>query len=36
MEAGKIATYALLGKEGFEDKLKELKGNAKKSKDYIV
>ena len=36
VEAGKIATYALLGKEGFEDKLKELQGNASKSDDYIV
>ena len=36
VEAGKIATYALLGKEGFEDKLKELQGNAKKSDKYIL
>ena len=36
VEAGKIATYALLGKEGYEDKLKELQGNAKKSGEYIV
>jgi glucose-6-phosphate isomerase len=36
VEAGKIATYALLGKEGFEDKLKELQGNASKSDGYII
>ncbi len=36
VEAGKIATYALLGKEGFEDKLKELQGNSSKSDKYIV
>ncbi len=36
VEAGKIATYALLGKEGFEDKLKELQGNAKKSDSYKI
>jgi len=36
VEAGKIATYALLGKEGFEDTLKELQENEKKSDDYII
>jgi glucose-6-phosphate isomerase len=36
VEAGKIATYALLGKEGFEDQLRELKGSTSKCDKYII
>ena len=36
VEGGKNATYALLGKEGYEEKLKELKTAPKKSKKFII
>ncbi|MCK5128616.1 MAG: glucose-6-phosphate isomerase [Clostridiales bacterium] len=36
VEAGKIATYALLGKEGYEEDFKKLQRNVKKSNDYVI
>ncbi len=36
VEEGKNATYALLGKEGFEDKKKELASAPKKDAKYII
>ncbi len=36
VEAGKIAAYALLGKKGFEDTLKNLQETISKSDNYII
>lgn len=36
VEEGKNATYALLGRAGFEEKRKELSAMPKKNKDYIL
>lgn len=36
VEEGKNATYALLGKPGYEEKLKELKASAAKRPEYII
>ncbi len=36
VEEGKNATYALLGKPGYDEKLKELKNTAVKDKKYII
>ncbi len=36
VEEGKCATYALLGKPGFEEKLKELEKDMDKPKEYII
>ncbi len=36
VEEGKNATYALLGKEGYDEKLMELRSASKKSKKYTV
>ncbi|MCH5278673.1 MAG: glucose-6-phosphate isomerase [Christensenellaceae bacterium] len=36
VEEGKNATYALLGKAGYEEKLRELQNSAKKEEKYII
>ncbi len=36
VEEGKNATYALLGRKGYEEKQKELNSKPAKSKDYII
>lgn len=36
VEAGKNATYALLGRAGYEEKAEELKNAKQKSSDYII
>ena len=36
VEHGKIATYALMGRKGYEDKKEEILKNADKSNKYIV
>jgi len=36
VEAGKIATYALMGRSGFEDKAREIEQEQKKRKLFIV
>lgn len=36
VEEGKNATYALLGRDGYQDKAKEIKSKKEKSPDYII
>lgn len=36
VEEGKNAAYALLGKTGYDEKLKELKNSGKKQPDYVI
>ena len=36
VEEGKNATYAILGKQGYDEKLKELNSSTKKFDKYII
>ncbi|MEG1656057.1 MAG: hypothetical protein RR292_01100 [Christensenellaceae bacterium] len=35
VEAGKIATFALMGRDGYEEKAKELSQGASKDKEFL-